>query len=151
MQNSPCNPNGFCLWGYPKELELSTTLNTHPRVCYKHIQEEHRYIGSSIPFLSRLLDCHVNVDICFTVNVFMYLYKYLFKGPDRTLFNIISDELECCDEIADYIYAQYLSASEAAWRILEYNISRKLPSVKVLSIHFSAEHLSQMYRTNNTQ
>jgi len=149
MLNSPCTRNDFCLWGYPKEFELSTTLNTHPRVCYKCIQDEHRYVGSSIPFLSRLLDCHVNVDICFTVNVFMYLYKYLFKGPDQTLFNIISDE--CRDEIADYIHARYLSASEAEWRILEYNIWKKLPSVKLLSIHFSDEHLSQMYRTNNTQ
>ncbi|RPB02901.1 hypothetical protein L873DRAFT_1732425, partial [Choiromyces venosus 120613-1] len=80
-----------------------------------------------MPFLSRLLECHVNVDICFTVYVFMYLYKYLFKGPDWTLFNIMSDEFH--DEIADYIDTRYLSASEAAWQILEYNISRKEPSV----------------------
>ena len=102
-----------------------------------------------MPFLSKLLDCHVNVDICFTVNVFMYLYKYLFKGPDRTLFNITSNEFH--DETADYIDARYLSASEAAWRILEYNISRKEPVVKVLSIHLPQQHLSQMYRTNNSQ
>jgi len=59
-----------------------------------------------------------------------YLYKYLFKSPNRTLVNIISDEFY--DKINDYIEAWYLSASEAAWRILEYNISRKEPSVKVL-------------------
>ena len=59
-------------------------------------------------FLSRLLDCHVNVDICFTMNVFMNLYKYLFKGPDGTCFNIIPDEFD--DEIAEYIDAGYLSA-----------------------------------------
>jgi len=149
MQNSRGNRNGFCLWGYPKDLQPSTTLNTHRGVCYTRIQEKDRYVVSYMPFLSRLLDCHVNVDIRFTVNVFMYLYKYVFKGPDRTLFNITSDEFY--DEIADYIDARYLSASEAAWRILEYNISRKEPSVKVLSIHPPDQHLSQMCRTNNTQ
>jgi len=55
------------------------------------------------------------------------------------------------DETADYIDARYLSASEAAWRILEYNISRKEPAVKVLSIHLPNQPLSQLYRTNNSQ
>ena len=146
---SRCNRNGSCIWGFPKDLQPSTTLNNHGRVCYKRIREDDRYVVSYMPFLSRLLDCHVNVDICFTVNVFMYLYKYLFKGPDRTLFNITSDEFH--DETVDYIDARYLSASEAAWRILEYNISRKEPAVKVLSIHLPDQHLSQMYRTNNSQ
>jgi len=146
---SRCNRNESCIWGFPKDLQPSTTLNNHGRVCYKRIMDEDRYVVSYMPFLSKLLDCHVNVDICFTVNIFMYLYKYLFKGPDRTLFNISSDEFH--DETADYIDARYLSASEAAWRILEYNISRKEPAVKVLSIHLPNQNLSQMYRTNNGQ
>jgi len=79
----------------------------------------------------------------------MYLYKYLFKGPDQILFNSTSHEFH--DEIADYIDARYLSASEAAWRILEYNISRNDPSVEVLAIRLPHQHLSQMYRRNNTQ
>ena len=149
MQYSRCNRNGSCAWGFPKDLQPSTSLNNYGQVCYKRTKEDDRYIVSYMPFLSRLLDCHVNVDICLTINVFMYLYKYLFKGPDRTLFNITSDEVH--DEIADYIDARYLSASEAAWRILEYNISRKEPSVKVLSIHLPDQQLSQLYRTNNSQ
>ena len=56
------------------------------------------------------MDYHINIDICFTVNVFMYLYKYLFKGPDRTRFiiqNFITasneeDEVPA-NEIDDYI------------------------------------------------
>ena len=35
---------------------------------------------SYLPCLTELLDCHENVDVCSTANVFMYLY--LFKGPD---------------------------------------------------------------------
>jgi len=103
MQNSGCNHNGSCLWEYPKDLQPSTTLNTHDRVCYKRIQEDDCYVVSYMPPLSRLLDCNVNVDICFTVNVFMYLYRYLSKSPDRTVFHITSDEFHY--EIADCIDA----------------------------------------------
>ena len=74
---------------------------------------------SYIPGLSQFIDCHVNVDICFTANVFMYLYKYLFKGPDRTHFTLreqrAQNSEEPIDEIKDYVTAHYLSASEAAW------------------------------------
>ena len=73
---------------------------------------------SYMPCLSQLIECHVNVDICFTVNIFMYLYKYLFKDPDRTRFtvweqNTQSDE-EPVDKIKDYVAACYLSTMEAA-------------------------------------
>lgn len=65
----------------------------------------------------------------------MYLYKYLFKGPDRTMFFLQSSDPEFVDEILDYINACYLSASEAAWRILQYHISDWTPIAKSLSVH----------------
>src|SRR4051812_39971558 len=78
-----------------------------------------------MPCLTELLDCHINVDVCFTTNVFMYLYKYLFKGPDRTIFTVSGSDRDGdeqpTDELKDYIRGRYLSASEAAWRILKYN------------------------------
>jgi len=36
---------------------------------------------SHIPELVDELDCHIFVDIVYTVAIFMYLYKYMFKGP----------------------------------------------------------------------
>ncbi|KAK1718509.1 hypothetical protein BDP67DRAFT_203142 [Colletotrichum lupini] len=45
------------------------------------------------------MDSHIHVDVCLSVNVFMYLFKYLFKGPDKTKLRVgevplsdISDE-----------------------------------------------------------
>ncbi|KAF8232584.1 hypothetical protein L208DRAFT_1271523, partial [Tricholoma matsutake] len=68
------------------------------------------------------LDCHIFVDIVYMVKVFMYLYKYLLKGPDHALFCIQCstphEEQEPINEIKDYIDAQYLSSPEAAWGIL---------------------------------
>ncbi|RPA93876.1 hypothetical protein L873DRAFT_1703418, partial [Choiromyces venosus 120613-1] len=79
--------------------------------------EQDHWTVAYMPFLTKLLECYVNVDIYFTVNSFMYLYKYLFKGPDHTMFLLGNQELNTqeVDEITDYINAQYLLVSEAAW------------------------------------
>jgi hypothetical protein len=38
------------------------------------------------------MQCHIHADACFTANVVLYLYKYLYKGPDTTKFNIVGGE-----------------------------------------------------------
>ena len=62
-----------------------------------------------MPALTKLMECHINVDVCFTVNIFMYLYKYLFKGPDHSNFALTwgqpqsqADDTES-NELDDYI------------------------------------------------
>lgn len=79
---SRCNRGGKCVWNFPLPLNQSTSLNQHGRLKYRQRKEEDRWVVSYMPCLTRLLECHVNVDVCFTVNIFMYFYKYLFKGPD---------------------------------------------------------------------
>lgn len=112
---SRCNKDGKCIWGFPQPIREKTELNQYGRVHYRRRKEEDQWTATYMPYLTKLLECHVNVDVCFTVNIFMYLYKYLFKGPDRTMFSIGTLDNENVDEISDYINARYLSASEAAW------------------------------------
>jgi hypothetical protein len=42
------------------------------------------------PALVKLLDCrvYIDVDVCATALVFVYHYKYLFKGPDHASFTV---------------------------------------------------------------
>src|SRR4051812_46970585 len=106
-----------------------------------------------MPCLSQLMECHVNVDVCFTVNIFMYLYKYLFKGPDRTRFtvgeqNAQEPNSEIVNEIEDYIAALYLSASEAAWQILSFHITRKELDMSSIYIHLPNTNFSRRYQTD---
>ena len=105
--------------------------------------------------LTKLIDCHVNVDVCFTVNVFMYLYKYLFKGPDRTKFVIQNSTTTSSEgnktptnEIDDYVTGRYLSATEAAWRILAFNITWKQPAVTSIQVHLLGMNFAQMRCTS---
>jgi hypothetical protein len=79
---------------------------------------------------------------------FSYLYKYLFKGPDRTMFSLSEVEV---DEISDYINARYLSASEAMWRIFQWDITSKTPAVKSLHVHLQSRNLHQMYSKDNSE
>ena len=73
-----------------------------------------------------------------------YLYKYMFKGPDRTLFTVSTAAV---DEMADYVQGRYLSASEAAWRILQFDITTKEPAVIALHVHLPGTNFSQMPRS----
>jgi PIF1-like helicase len=75
--------------------------------------------------------------------VFSYLYKYLYKGPDRTLFQLNHSEQEHVDELKDYVEGRYLSAHEAAWRILGFHITSKTPSVSCLPVHLPGENIPQ--------
>src|SRR5947209_3931955 len=132
-----CNKRGSCTFGFPFALNPTTSVNGDGRVLYRRTTEDDRWVVSYMPCLSQFMDCHVNVDVCFTVNVFMYLYKYLFKGPNRTRFTVQaqntqdpnSEEEEAVDEIKDYVAACYLSTTETAWQILSYHITRKEPAV----------------------
>ena len=95
------------------------------------------------------MNCHINMDICFTANVFMYLYKYLFKGPDRTKFAVRErlegrEQDEPVNEIDDYVSGCYLSATEASWRILAYDITRKEPAVVSIAVHLPGTNFAQM-------
>jgi len=83
----------------------------------------------------------------FTVNVFSYLYKYLYKGPDTAFFAvddiIPSDGPMPVNEINDYQKGRYLSAPEACWHILEFEVTRKEPAVESLLIHLPGRNVPQ--------
>ena len=120
-----------------------TWIDEEGRVHYKRTNEDDRWIASHIPQLIDELDCHIHVNIVFTVRVFMYLYKYLFKGPDHTQFRLLRNEETGVNEITDYINRRYLSTPEAAWRILNFEIVHKQPSVSCLPVHLPSQNTPQ--------
>jgi hypothetical protein len=144
-EESRCNRGGKCIYGFPHPITLQTYIDDEGRVHYRRRDPADLWIASHIPELIDELDCHIFVDIVYTVKVFMYLYKYLFKGPDRALFRIQDysnhEDQQPVDEANDYVNARYLCAPEAAWRILGFDISSKEPSVKALFIHLPGEHV----------
>jgi hypothetical protein len=145
---SRCNKKGKCIYSFPHAVREQTTVDEYGRVQYRRRGPESAWIASYIPALLLLLRCHINVDVCFTANIVLYLYKYLFKGADTTRFEIVSTvDPSPRREIDDFQIARYFSSSEATWRILNYNITNTQPSVTAYAIHLPDKQLGQMWRT----
>ncbi|GMP82001.1 hypothetical protein CsSME_00036499 [Camellia sinensis var. sinensis] len=46
---------------------------------------------------------HINVEICSTIKVVKYLYKYIYKGYDKVALNIIgANAVENIDETSQF-------------------------------------------------
>ena len=95
-------------------------------------------------------DAHINVERCAQKKVIKYLHKYMHKGPDRATF-VIEDNVDptdtgghpqCreVDEIKQYLDGRYISSIEAAWRIFEFEIAHRYPSVEMLQFHLPGQH-----------
>ncbi|XP_074318340.1 uncharacterized protein LOC141655147 [Silene latifolia] len=145
--NCPCMMNDVCTKKYPKEHNESTTLdhNGYPvyrrrkdsRTIKKGIHEmDNRSIVTYNPGLLLMFDAHINVEWCNTAKAIKYLFKYISKGPDKATL-VIQEDTQ--DEIKAYMDCRYLSASEAAKRIFEFDIQERYPSVMRLPVHLEGE------------
>ncbi|KAK6764532.1 hypothetical protein RB195_024742 [Necator americanus] len=98
--NSPCMRDGKCSKRFPKALreETSMEVNGYPtyrrRNCTTVEVSGHEYSDEWVVptnlYLLTKFQCHVNLEICGTISAVKYLYKYIYKGPDRARINIES-------------------------------------------------------------
>lgn len=150
---SRCNRNSHCIYGFPHNVQTHTTVDDFGRIHWRCRNIEDAWVVPYCPPLLEFADCHFHFDSVITAKVFSYLYKYFFKGPDIAFFSIQDsastsnheqyDGTEHRNEVNDYQKARYLSAPEAAWRILTFEISRKEPAVENLPIHLPGENIPQ--------
>ena len=95
------------------------------------------------PFLLLKYDCHINVEICSTIRAVKYLYKYVYKGVDRTMIGfkrVDKKKKYRSNEIKEFIDCRYISAIEAAYRLFEFTMHSRFPSVRQLYIHLPEKH-----------
>ena len=111
------------------------------------VQEEmeidNRWIVPYNPTLSRMFECHINVELCISrIGGIKYLFKYITKGRDRVTieFRNESGTRIVYDEIKNFQEARYVSASEAAWRLLGYTYVEREPLVVRLEVHLEGQH-----------
>ena len=93
------------------------------------------------PWLLLRYDCHINVEICASIKSVKYLYKYVYKGPDRVTVEVQSDPQY--DEIKQFQDARWVCAPEALWKIFKFIINRIYPSVERMQIHLPNMHQVQ--------
>ena len=71
---------------------------------------------------------HANLKFAGSVELFEYLYKYLFKGNDKAQYDVTMDS-KVEYEIKDWLKGRYICATEAAWIIFGYVAYDRSPSV----------------------
>lgn len=106
-----------------------------------------------VPYNRDLLlhfQCHMNLEICNNSRSLKYLFKYCLKGHDQATRLIRKkkgnngepQKRKSGDEIKHYLDGRYVCASEAAWRILGFDIHYRYPSVERLPVHVDGEKMS---------
>ncbi|CAL8991776.1 unnamed protein product [Prunus brigantina] len=137
---SPCMKNGRCKRNYPKSFAASTIQGNDSYPIYRrrgnrmpvpldrqgNIMVDNSWVIPYNPWLLLRYDCHINVEICASIKSVKYLYKYVYKGPDRVAL--------------EFVDARWVCAPEALWRIFKFVINRIYPTVERLQIHLPNMH-----------
>jgi hypothetical protein len=77
-----------------------------------------RWVVPYNPYLILRFQAHINVEICSSIQVVKYIYKYFFKGHDRAQVSIEEQgQPNVYDEIQSFVDTRYVAAPEAAWRL----------------------------------
>jgi hypothetical protein len=153
-RKSPCMKDGHCKKRYPKQFLDETRQGTDSYPEYRRRFDEsvslgrdrsvdNRWVVPYNPWLLLKYDCHINVEICSSIKSIKYLYKYVYKGPDRVAMEVHKGSY--MDEVQQYVDARWICAPEALWKIFRFTLYRLYPSVERLHIHLPNRHQVRFY------
>ena len=130
--------------GYPEYRRRNdgrTFTVPKPDLRTANVVRDNRWVVPYNPYLLQKYRCHINVEVCSTVQAVKYIHKYIYKGSDRTTLAVESN-----DEIDQYIQGRYIGPTEAIWRLYEYPTHQEWPPVTHLTVHL--EHQQTVYFTD---
>ena len=150
-KNSPCMVDNCCNKNFPKDYALETTCTNDGYPLYrrrspaegghtgakmvkgKEFRIDNTWVVPYSPYLCDMFDCHINVEVCTSINAIKYVIKYINKGTDMAAFALTRKNPR--DEVDVYQAARYVSCSEACWRLLGFSIHDRSPAVVTLQVH----------------
>ena len=106
---------------------------------------DNRWVVPYNPYLSTKYDGHINVEIATSVQSVKYLYKYIYKGHDRALWQVTggqnapAGEPAVRNEIQEFQDGRYIGAIEAVWRTFGFSTGEVFPPVLRLDLHLPGE------------
>uniref|UniRef100_A0A453ESA7 ATP-dependent DNA helicase n=3 Tax=Aegilops tauschii subsp. strangulata TaxID=200361 RepID=A0A453ESA7_AEGTS len=163
MMHGPCGAlNKFCPCtknrpgsenNYPRPFNETTIQGKDSYPLYRrrndgrtemarNCQLNNRWVVPYNPYLLRMFNCHINVEICSSIKAVKYLFKYIYKGHDRVSVSVTDkvDEVEI-DEIKQYKDARWVTPPKALWRIYGFELSKMHPPVLQLQLHLPNMHM----------
>ncbi|XP_026451074.1 uncharacterized protein LOC113351273 [Papaver somniferum] len=160
-EGSPCMKDKMCSKQYPKEFSRDTNVDKYGYPVYRRRDNGRTVVKDDIELdntwvvphnrdLIVQFDAHINVEVCNSRGALLkYLFKYINKGKDRVTVVIEKDpersedsgeEEVLIDEINNYLDCRYISGAEGCWRIFDFDIQYRDPSVERLRYHLEGEH-----------
>ncbi|GBP95049.1 hypothetical protein EVAR_71362_1 [Eumeta japonica] len=153
--NAPCMSDGKCTKisktilgrykteddGYPKYRRRSPKnggFTAKIRLQGRdELEIDNQWVVPYNPLLSKMFQAHINVEYCNSVKSIKYICKYVNKGSDMAVFQIVqnSEQNNRNDEILMYQMGRYINSNEAAWRIFSFPIHEREPAVQHLAVH----------------
>lgn len=111
---------------------------------------DNRWVVPYNAYLLAKFNCHLNVEICSTIKVVKYLYKYIYKGHDKVAFHVTQqNDQEDIDEISRFQNARWISAPEAVWRLYGFPMFGMYPSAYHLQIHLENQQPVNFKESDN--
>ncbi|XP_026410948.1 uncharacterized protein LOC113306197 [Papaver somniferum] len=140
--SASCMDGGRCTKNYPKQYAESTSISEDGYLVYRRRDDgwvfhyrNQSYTNMDVvpynPHLSRMFDCHINIEVCSSVLVVKYIHKYISKGYDLMIMVVGGGP----NEILQYLNARYIGAPEAAWRLLGSRPHKEKPKVQWLAVY----------------
>jgi len=139
-----CWADGKCSKRYPKEFcevtifgEDGYPLYARPNNGCTFQKGNYTYDNKDVvphnAYLTAKYKCHINVEICTSIDSVKYIHKYIYKGYDYTTMEIAGDQER--DEIREYLDAQFIGSAESCWHIFEFSMHAEFPTVYGLPVH----------------
>ncbi|XP_012837527.1 PREDICTED: uncharacterized protein LOC105958070, partial [Erythranthe guttata] len=162
---SPCMNDRVCTKRFPKPFVQRTESDADGFTVYRR-REDGRTVtkkkttldnGFVVPYNRILLSkyrAHINIELCNQNKSIKYLFKYVNKGHDRVTAAFYETRntdggAEIRDEIKMYYDCRYLPACEAMWRLFNFNIHYRDPSVIRLSFNLP-DHQPPVFNENQS-
>ena len=98
---------------------------TLERLNVRGYQVDNQWVVPYPPFWIWKFRCHINMECIFSIKAIKYIYKYVYKGHDRTTMEFG----RCQDEIKLYLDSRYVSAHEGVWRLLQFSMHEECPNI----------------------
>jgi hypothetical protein len=124
--------------GYP----IYRRRDTRHTILVHGIELDNRWVVPHNVYLLTKYDAHINVEVCNNIRAVKYLFKYVYKGHDRAIVeisrqsdNATEGNVVEVDEIKKYLDYRYVSTSEVAWCIFQFDMHGRFPIVERLQYH----------------
>ncbi|KAE9524405.1 hypothetical protein AGLY_015126, partial [Aphis glycines] len=128
------NKNGYPLYRRRSITNggFQTDINVKVNDKYKKVYIDNQWIVPYCPLISKIMNAHINVELCSSVVAVKYILKYIHKGSDQAMFSI---ENKNNNVIEEYQSGRYINSNELIWQIFGFKIHDRYPNVQHLHVH----------------